>query len=116
MISTVRNGQSSRKLEISIKKSKFCIQILRILIEQGYIKGYQEKGKQIKVFLKYVKGKPAITELKIPKGKILQTRNLKKSFFLQGLGLQIINTSKGLLSDYEAIKLNLGGPLILQVI
>jgi small subunit ribosomal protein S8 len=121
----IRNGQKTRKLNILVKKSNNTKNILDILQSEGYIRGYVVKEKNIEVLLKYLSDKPVISKIEpisaYNKNKFISANNLvqlkeltKKSN--QGLGLFILSTSKGILSDYKSIENNIGGQLILRVL
>jgi small subunit ribosomal protein S8 len=121
----IRNGQKMRKLTILVKKTKNTIDILNVLKDEGFIRGYTIKEKKIEVLLKYLSDKPVISKIEpisaYNKNKFISVNNLiqikeltKKSN--QGLGLFILSTSKGILSDYQSIEENIGGQLILRVL
>ena len=121
----LRNGQNSRKLKIYLTRSKVCLNVLNILKEQGYIRGYIIEDEKIQVLLKYMNDKPVITDINITPYKLYSTyinvntlknitRKLKKTN--KGLGLFILSTSKGILSDYQCISKNTGGQLLLKII
>jgi|NorSeaMetagenome_1021524.scaffolds.fasta_scaffold00958_2 small subunit ribosomal protein S8 len=121
----IRNGQQSRKLEILVKKTTKTTNILNVLKKEGFIRGYTINEKNISIFLKYFTDKPVITTIEpvstYNTNKYTSVKNLiqlkeltKKSN--QGLGLFILSTSKGILSDYESIEENIGGQIILRVL
>ena len=121
----IRNGQKTRKLKILVKKSKNTINILDILKTEGFIRGYIIEDKNISVLLKYLSDKPVITKIEpisaynknkfISANNLLQLKELTKKSN-QGLGLFILSTSKGILSDYKSIEKNVGGQLILRIL
>jgi small subunit ribosomal protein S8 len=121
----IRNGQKSRKLEIFVKKTQKTINILKVLKKEGFIRGYHITDKNISVLLKYFTDKPVINIiepiLSYNKNKytsvksLVQLKDLKKKNN-QGLGLFLLSTSKGILSDYESIEQNIGGQIILRVL
>ena len=125
MITRIRNGQKSRKLEIFVKKTQKTINILKVLKKEGFIRGYHITDKNISVLLKYFTDKPVINIiepiLSYNKNKytsvksLIQLKDLKKKNN-QGLGLFLLSTSKGILSDYESIEQNIGGQIILRVL
>lgn len=121
----IRNAYKARKLEVSIKKSTKIINILKVLQDEGFIRGFSIEEKTIKVFLKYLADKPVISKIEpisiSNKNKFISIKNLiqlkeiaKKNN--QGLGLFILSTSKGILSDYKSIEKNVGGQIILRVL
>jgi len=121
----IRNGQKSRKLEIFVKKTQKTINILKVLKKEGFIRGYHINDKNILILLKFFTDKPVINIiepiLSYNKNKytsvknLIQLKDLKKKNN-QGLGLFLLSTSKGILSDYESIKQNIGGQIILRVL
>ena len=107
---------------IEIPSSKFRKNILTILKNEGYIKDFfidkSEKNKiSLKISLKYYEGDPVIKEIKrISKpGRRVYSRALSIPKIQNGLGLAILSTSKGVMSDAEARKNNLGGEIICRV-
>ena len=122
MFSRIRNGQLRSLNSIQIPSSKFRQNILKILKNEGYIKDYylDEKVKNkssIKVNLKYYGGDPVIKEIKrISKpGRRVYSRATSIPKVMNGLGLAIISTPKGVMSDVEARKNNVGGEIICRV-
>ena len=124
MITRLRNGQNIRKLEISIKYSKECINILKILQKEGYILGYQilssENKSEILIFLKYIQYKPVITniikEKKNTHISLLKIKDIMNKKLYRGLGIIIVSTSHGVLSGDECLEKNTGGILLLKVL
>ena len=121
----IRNGQQSRKLEILLKKTNKTINILNVLKTEGFIRGYKVEDRNILVLLKYISDKPVIEKIETistyNSNKFTSVKNLiqlkelmKKSN--QGLGLFVVSTSKGILSDYQCIAQNVGGQLILRIL
>ena len=122
MFSRIRNGQMRSLNSVDIPLSNFRENILKILKNEGYIKNYYiEKLKNNKVYLKinlkYYEGDPVIKEIKrISKpGRRVYSRALSIPKIQNGLGLAILSTSKGVMSDVEARKNNLGGEIICRV-
>jgi len=121
----IRNGQKSRKLEIFVKKTQKTINILKVLKKEGFIRGYHINDKNILILLKYFTDKPVINIIEpilsynknkyISVKSLIQLKELKKKNN-QGLGLFLLSTSKGVLSDYESIEQNIGGQIILRVL
>ena len=117
-----RNGQMRSLNSVEIPSSNFRKNILEILKTEGYIKDYfiekTEKNKtSLKISLKYYEGSPVIKEIKrISKpGRRVYSRALSVPKIQNGLGLAILSTSKGVMSDAEARKNNLGGEIICRV-
>tara|TARA_B100001250_G_scaffold35829_1_gene28818 strand:- start:128 stop:526 length:399 start_codon:yes stop_codon:yes gene_type:complete len=122
MFSRIRNGQMRLLDSIDMPSSNFRKNILEILKNEGYIKGYFiEKSKSnkinLKINLKYYEGDPVIKEIKrISKpGRRIYSRANSIPRVMNGLGLAILSTPKGVMSDTEARKNNVGGEIICRV-
>ena len=122
MFSRIRNGQMRSLNSIDIPSSNFRKNILKILKEEGYIKDYYiEKSENnkinLKINLKYYEGNPVIKEIKrISKpGRRVYSRSTSIPKVMNGLGLAILSTPKGVMSDVEARKKNIGGEIICRV-
>ena len=122
MISRIRNAQMRALNTVSIPNSKFRARILDVLKEEGYISDYKllsektNKGSLI-VDLKYNNGSPVITEIKrVSKpGRRVYTRADSISKIKGGLGIAIVSTSMGIMSDNDARSKNVGGEIICKV-
>ena len=108
--------------KINIPYSNFRLKMLEVLKNEGYIIDFKtdksdENKKLIKVDLKYYEGRPVIREIKrISKpGRRVYSKADSIPRVHSGLGLAILSTSKGVMSDSEAIKNNLGGEIICRV-
>ena len=122
MFSRIRNGQMRSLNSIDIPSSNFRKNILKILKEEGYIKDYyiekSENNKiKLKINLKYYEGDPVIKEIKrISKpGRRVYSRATSIPRVMNGLGIAILSTPKGVMSDTDARKNNLGGEIICKV-
>ena len=122
MFSRIRNGQMRSLNSIIIPSSNFRKNILEILKNEGYIKDYfiekKDKNKTtLKISLKYYEGAPVIKEIKrISKpGRRVYSRATSIEKVMNGLGLAILSTPKGVMSDSEARKNNVGGEIICRV-
>ena len=122
MLTRIRNGQMRTLNNIDVPYSNFRSKILEVLKKEGYIIDFQinegkNKIKSILVKLKYYEGQPVIREIKrISKpGRRVYSRADSIPRVHSGLGLAILSTSKGVMSDSEAIKNNLGGEVICRV-
>jgi small subunit ribosomal protein S8 len=122
MFSRIRNGQMRLLDSIEIPSSNFRKNILEILKNEGYIKDYYiEKSENnkinLKINLKYYEGDPVIKEIKrISKpGRRVYSRATSIPKVMNGLGLAILSTPKGVMSDVEARKNNIGGEIICRV-
>ena len=122
MFSRIRNAQMRSLNSVEIPSSNFRKNILEILKTEGYIKDYfigkKENNKiNLKITLKYYEGDPVIKEIKrISKpGRRVYSRANSLPKVMNGLGLAIISTPKGVMSDTEARKQNIGGEIICRV-
>ena len=122
MFSRIRNGQMRSLNSVDIPSSNFRQNILKILKNEGFIKDYyiekSENNKiKLKINLKYYEGDPVIKEIKrISKpGRRVYSRANSIPKVMNGLGLAILSTPKGVMSDVEARKNNLGGEIICRV-
>ena len=122
MLTRIRNGQMRSLNKIQIPFSNFRFKILEVLKKEGYIIDFyldddKNKKKSILVVLKYYEGRPVITEIKrVSKpGRRVYSRAMSIPKVKNGLGLAILSTSKGVMSDSDAVKNNLGGEIICRV-
>ncbi len=122
MFSRIRNGQLRSLSSIIIPSSNFRKNILEILKNEGYIRDFfiekSENNKiSLKISLKYFEGQPVIKEIKrISKpGRRVYSRAASIPKVMNGLGLSILSTPKGVMSDAEARKNNIGGEIICRV-
>tara|TARA_B100000029_G_scaffold462228_1_gene494561 strand:+ start:311 stop:709 length:399 start_codon:yes stop_codon:yes gene_type:complete len=122
MLTRIRNGQMRSLNKIEIPFSNFRFKILDVLKKEGYIIDFylnedKNKKKSITVLLKYYEGQPVIKEIKrVSKpGRRVYSRAISIPKVKNGLGLAILSTSKGVMSDAEALKNNLGGEIICRV-
>nr|YP_010117852.1 ribosomal protein S8 [Phytophthora agathidicida]QPN53824.1 ribosomal protein S8 [Phytophthora agathidicida]QTV76642.1 ribosomal protein S8 [Phytophthora agathidicida]QTV76759.1 ribosomal protein S8 [Phytophthora agathidicida]QTV76798.1 ribosomal protein S8 [Phytophthora agathidicida]DAD54878.1 TPA_asm: ribosomal protein S8 [Phytophthora agathidicida] len=116
LFSKIKNGYLAKKSKIVQQKSKQSINILNILVKEGFIKSYKINSKnQLDIYLKYRKNKAVITEIKrlSKPGKRLYINN--KDLYIKKKGFYIISTSIGILTDLQAKKLNVGGELICKI-
>ena len=122
MLTRIRNGQMRTLNNIDVPYSNFRSKILEVLKKEGYIIDFKiseskNKIKSIQVKLKYYDGQPVIKEIKrISKpGRRVYSKATSIPKVLNGLGLAILSTSKGVMSDVEATKNNLGGEIICRI-
>ena len=122
MITRIRNAQMRFLNNVKIPRSKFRIKILDVLKQEGYISDYKVLSDQINkgnlsVDLKYDNGLPVIKEIKrISKpGRRIYARADSIPRIKNGLGLAIISTSKGIMTDNDARNQNIGGEIICRV-
>jgi len=122
MLTRIKNALQAKKEEVDIPSSKLKLRIAEILKEEGYIKDFKliQDAKQgiIRVFLKYDEyGEPVISGLKrISKpGRRIYVSKDKIPRVMRGLGVAILTTSKGVMTDREARKMGVGGEVICYV-
>ena len=122
MFSRIRNGQMRSLNSVNIPSSNFRRNILEILKNEGFIKDfYIEKSENnkinLKINLKYYEGIPVIKEIKrISKpGRRVYSRATSIPRVMNGLGLAILSTPKGVMTDTEARKNNIGGEIICRI-
>lgn len=122
MLTRIRNGITAKHETVDIPASNIKREIARILLEEGFIKGYDviEDGKQglIRVTLKYgTEGQKVILGLKRiskPGLRVYADKNTVPKV-LNGLGISIVSTSKGILTDRQAREMGVGGEVICYV-
>jgi small subunit ribosomal protein S8 len=121
MVARIRNAHMGRLKSLISLYSGVNVGILKVLKDEGYIDDYQiqeeSNKKSILIKLRYFENEPAIKEIKrISKpGKRVYSSIKNSTKFRNGLGVTIFSTSKGILSDYECIKHNLGGEVLCRV-
>ena len=122
MLTIIRNGGKAEAAKVDIPASKIKLEMVRVLKDQGYIKDFKslEDGVQgkIRVYLKYVSvGKPTIYGIeRVSKPSCRVYRKAKQiESVLNGLGISIVSTSKGLMTDKQAKEANLGGEILCNV-
>ena len=119
MLTRIRNANQMKYKEVLVPTSKLKVQIANILKNEGYINGYKlvdsENGSMMNIELKYgAKKERVITGLKRISKPGLRVYAKKEEIptVLNGLGIAIISTSKGIVTDKEARKLNVGGEVM----
>ena len=121
MLTRIRNAQSARHENVTIESSVMKKSIAQILLDEGYISAFEEvengKFKNLVIDLKYVKNQRVITGLKrISKpGRRIYASCTDLPKVLGGLGIVIVSTSKGVMTDREARKLGIGGEVLAYV-
>ena len=120
LLTRIRNGQAAGKVSVSMPSSKQKVAIANLLLKEGYIASVKETGdvkKVLEIGLKYYEGKPVvemIQRVSRPGLRIYKKcRDLPK--IMNGLGIAVISTSKGLMTDRAARKDGLGGEVICYV-
>ena len=120
LFSRINNAQSRRKSSVVVPSSKKKISLLSLLKDKGYIDSYDVSDSskpEIEIKLKYFEGAPVIKELKrISKPGLRRYSNYKELPEINGgLGMAIVSTNKGLMTDQQAREEKVGGELICSV-
>lgn len=118
MLTRIRNANQMRYETVEIPTSKIKVEIARILKEEGFINEYKVEGRTLTLTLKYAENKErVITGLKrISKpGLRVYAKNDEIPKVLNGLGIAILSTSKGIMTDKEARKQNIGGEVLAYI-
>jgi small subunit ribosomal protein S8 len=121
LLTRIRNGQQARKDSIMTPASKLRARVLDVLQREGYIRGYREEELAghagIRIELKYFEGQPAIKHIaRVSKpGRRVYSGSKELPRVRNGLGITIVSTPKGVLSDAEARDQNVGGEVLAEV-
>jgi len=121
MLTRIRNGQQARKDSVLTPASKLRAHVLDVLQREGYIRGYSEEvlagQKGLRIELKYFEGQPAIQHLaRVSKpGRRVYSGAKDLPRIRNGLGVVIVSTPRGVLSDAEARDQNVGGEVLAEV-
>jgi len=122
MFTRIRNGQLRSLSKVEIPSSKFRLKILEVLKNEGFISNYYIEKKEnnkssLIVDLKYYEGTPVIKEIKrVSKpGRRVYSRADSIPRIQNGLGVAILSTNRGVMSDIDARKNNIGGEVICRV-
>ena len=118
MLTRIRNGQASNKTEVAIPSSKLKTAIAEVLRKEGYISNYSTSGKGgkniLSIELKYFEGKPVIESIyrTSKQGLRIYKNNENLPKVLGGLGVAIVSTSAGVMSDRVAREKGVGGEVL----
>ncbi len=122
MLTRIRNGQSAKKDSVLTPASRLRASVLDVLQREGYIRGYANEADTgptptIRIELKYFEGQPAIQHVsRVSKpGRRVYAGAQSLPRVKNGLGITIVSTPKGVLSDAEARAENVGGEVLCQV-
>ncbi len=121
MLTRIRNGQSARKVSVSMPASKSKEAVAKVLQDEGYITGFATDGegasKELTVELKYFEGVPVIEKIQRTSKPGLRIYRGKDELpkVLGGLGVAIVSTSAGVMSDRQARAQGIGGEVICVV-
>ncbi|MCB1674625.1 MAG: 30S ribosomal protein S8 [Pseudomonadales bacterium] len=117
MLTRIRNAQLARKQTVAMPVSKLKTAIANVLRDEGYISSVETEGLSLTLGLKYYEGKPVIEQIKRvsrPGLRIYKGKN-ELSPVKQGLGVLIISTNKGIMTDRAARAAGVGGEVIALV-
>ena len=120
MFTQLRSGQEAKKLVVLQPKNKLCSKILNVLWEEGYIVGYRISPFNptvFEIFLKYYKQTPTISKISaLSKPSVRLYLPVEQLWKLDsGLGIVIVSTSKGVISDPICRKFNVGGEVFCTI-
>jgi len=122
MLTRIRNGQMAKKSSIVAPASKLRSNVLDVLKREGFIRGFEVSEnrtgvREINIELKYFEGAPAIQEIsRVSKpGRRVYAKIKDLPVVYNGLGISIISTPRGVMSDAEAREANVGGEVLCQV-
>jgi small subunit ribosomal protein S8 len=121
LLARIRNGQQAGKSSIASPASKLRMNVLEVLKKEGYIRGYelQEDGnkRNLKIELKYFEGEPVIKTIdRVSKpGRRVYSAIKDLGKVRGGLGISILSTPRGVMSDTEARAANVGGEVLCRV-
>jgi small subunit ribosomal protein S8 len=121
MLTRIRNGQQAKKDSVLTPASKLRASVLEVLQREGYIRGYSEdtsgKHKALRIELKYFEDEPAIKHVaRVSRpGRRIYSGAKDLPMVRNGLGITIVSTPKGVLSDAEARAKNVGGEVLAEV-
>ncbi len=120
MLTRIRNGQSAQKSAIASPASRLRTNVLEVLKREGYIRGYSQSDeghKELSIELKYHNGEPVIKELRRvskPGRRVYSgVKDLPRIY--NGLGIAILSTPRGVMSDAEAREAHVGGEILCTV-
>lgn len=122
LLTRIRNGQLRGMSKVKSPNSRLRIRVLDVLQAEGFIRGYAEvelKGgqRELEIELKYHEGRPVIRELRrVSKpGRRVYTSVKELTPYRQGLGVSIVSTPQGVMSDSSAREKNVGGEVLCHV-
>ena len=123
MLTRIRNGQMARLMEVSSPASKLRANVLNVLKDEGYIRDFErlevEVGKpELKIQLKYYDGKPVIKTIERVScpGRRVYSGIKELPNVSSGLGIVILSTPQGVISDSRARELKVGGEILCNVV
>jgi len=120
MITRIRNANLREKVSVAMPSSKVKVSVAKVLKEEGYILSYkvtEDKKPVLEIDLKYYEGKPVIEEITRSSKPSLRVYSSSKDLpkVKRGLGVAIVSTSKGVMSDRSARSNGVGGEILCTV-
>ena len=121
LLTRIRNGQRAKKDSVLSPASKLRVRVLDVLQREGYIRGYSAEqmgpAAGVRIELKYFEGQPAIKHVaRVSKpGRRVYSGATELPRVMNGLGITIVSTPRGVLSDAEAREQNVGGEVLAEV-
>jgi small subunit ribosomal protein S8 len=122
MLTRIRNGQRARQAVVASPASKIRANVLEVLKREGYIRGFTRENirpgiLELRIELKYVDGAPVIREIsRVSKpGRRIYSRITALPRSYNGLGISILSTPRGVMSDNEARAAKVGGEVLCRV-
>lgn len=120
MLTRIRNGQTANKISVAMPSSKLKVAIARVMKKEGFIKDFKIEGRikpVLEVVLKYFEGNAVVESIQRISRPGLRIYKKKDALpkVMAGLGVAIISTSKGVMTDRAAHKAGLGGEVICYI-
>ena len=120
MLTRIRNGQAANKIAVSMPSSKLKVAIANVLADEGYIQSVKVLDgvkPELEITLKYFQGKPVVESIQRVSRPGLRIYKRKDELpkVMGGLGVAVISTSKGVMTDRAARQAGLGGEIICYV-
>lgn len=123
MLTRIRNGQNAGKETVLVPSSKLRAAVLTVLKDEGFIKDFRkeqidENRSNLIIELKYVGGNGAIQEISVVSkpGRRVYSGSAKMPRVMGGLGIAIVSTPNGVMTDHKARMMNVGGEVLCKVI
>lgn len=120
MLTRIRNGQAANKVAVNMPSSKLKVAIANVLAEEGFIESVnvlEGKKPELEITLKYFQGKPVVESIQRVSRPGLRIYKRKDELprVMGGLGVAVISTSQGVMTDRKAREVGLGGEVICYV-
>lgn len=122
MLTRIRNGQQAMKSDIECPFSKLRANVCEVLKDEGFIRDFkvndgENNKKTLTIYLKYAEGRGAIRQIdRVSKpGRRTYSGSKNMPRFYNGLGVMVVSTPKGVMSDHKARAANVGGEVLCQV-